>query len=285
MKRLFFLLIVLTYMAVAQEPSFTDFVTGTAQAGEGQVSFYLENVSTCVLEEIQVRIAPDKTIDATTAATFITRLQPKTQGTFVMRLSQTPTNLAWTIDAITLGQPQENPTCPQVGPIAFKKASFGGAPQPTTQATPAPEINRAVTREYTVVAGDSWWGIAQRFGTTPEVMSQLNGRANTELKVGEIIKVPAPAAPSALTQTAAQAETTSGNVASGGTPTDAVSTEQGFTTYAVKAGDTLFGIAQGFDTTIELIQQANCLTEESVLSVNQRLQVPPKGAVLTNVCN
>jgi LysM repeat protein len=285
MKPLLFLLIFLTYVAMAQEPSFTDFVAGTAQAGDEQVAFYLENVSTCVLEEIQVRIAPDKTIDATTGATFITRLQPKTQGTFVMRLSQTPTNLAWTVDTITLGQPQENPTCPQVGPIAFKKASFGGAPQPTAQTAPAPEINRAVTREYTVVAGDSWWGIAQRFGTTPEVMSQLNGRSNTELKVGEIIKVPAPAAPPALTQTetARVATATSGSVASGGAP--AITTAQGFTVYTVKQGDTLFGIAQGLETTVELIRQANCLTEASVLSVNQSLQVPPKDAVLTNTCN
>jgi LysM repeat protein len=285
MKRLFTAFILLISMATAQEPSFTDFVTGTAQAGNEQVTFYLENVSTCVLEEIQVRIAGDKTVDATNNATFITKLEPKTQGTFVMRLSQTPTDLAWTIDAVTLGQPKDNPTCPQMGLIAFKKASFGGAPQPTAQTVAAPEINRAVTREYTVVAGDSWWGIAQRFGTTPEVMAQLNGRANTELKVGEIIKVPAPAAPPALaqTETAQVATATSGGVASGGEPT--TTTEQGFTVYTVKQGDTLFGIAQGLETSIELIRQANCLTEASVLSVNQVLQIPPKDAQLSNVCN
>jgi LysM repeat protein len=53
----------------------------------------------------------------------------------------------------------------------------------------------------------------------------------------------------------------------------------------VKAGDTLFGIARAFETTVALIRQANCLSEEDVLSVNQNSLVPPKNAVLTNVCN
>lgn len=272
-----------TFFVAAQEPQFGDFVAGSALPGEGQVTFYLENLSTCVLEEIQIRVAPDKKYNVTEGTTFITRLQPKTQGTFVMQLSQSVTDMGWTIDAVTLAQPQDNPTCPQVGLVAFKKAEFGGAPPPTTQAAqPTPEINRAVTRDYTVVAGDSWWGIAQRFGTTPEVMSQLNNRTNTSLKVGEIIKVPAPAAPPPLEQTAAQTEATSGSVASGSEPTAG---DGEFTVYTVKAGDTLFGIAQGFDTTVELIRQANCLGEDAVLSVNQVLQIPPKDAVLTNVCN
>jgi LysM repeat protein len=47
----------------------------------------------------------------------------------------------------------------------------------------------------------------------------------------------------------------------------------------------LFGIARTFQTTVALIRQANCLSEQDVLSVNQNLLVPPKDAVLTNVCN
>jgi LysM repeat protein len=283
MKRFFFSLM-LTTLATAQESSFTDFVAGSALPGEGQVTFYLENLSSCVLEEIQIRVAPDKAYNTTEGTTFITQLQPKTQGTFVMRLNQPVTNMGWTIDALTLAQPQDNPTCPQIGLVTFKKAAFGDAPPPTAQTgTPTPEINRAVTREYTVVAGDSWWGIAQRFGTTPDVMAQLNNRTDTNLKVGEVLKVPAPAAPPPLEQTAAQTETaTSGNVASGGEPTAA---PQGFTAYTVQQGDTLFGIAKTLETSVALIRQANCLSEDTVLNVNQVLQIPPKDAQLTNTCN
>jgi LysM repeat protein len=282
MKRFLFSLM-LTTLAAAQEPSFTDFVAGSALPEDGQVTFYLENLSSCVLEEIQIRVAPDKKFNTTEGTTFITKLQPETQGTFVMRLTGPVSDMGWTIDALTLAQP-ENPTCPQPGPIAFKKATFGDAPPEVQVAAATPEINRAVTREYTVAAGDSWWGIAQRFGTTTEIMSQLNNRTDTNLKVGEILQVPAPAAPPPLEQSAAQTqEVTSGNVASGGEAV--ITAASGFATYTVKQGDTLFGIAKTLDASVALIRQANCLSEEAVLSVNQVLQIPPKDAQLTTTCD
>lgn len=261
-------------LVIAQTPVFTDFVKGSAQAKDGQVIFYLENLSTCVLEQIQVRVASDQTYNAVTATTFITQLLPSTQSTFVMRPTQPiGAGWAWTIDTVTLAQPQENSTCPQPGLVTFEKVDFASSAQATVTA-PAPqaEITRAVTRDYTVVAGDSWWQIAQRFGSTPDVIAAMNGRGTDTLTVGEILKVPAPSV-----------EATSGSIASGGAPTSEGAGE--LTTYTVKAGDTLFGIARALETTVALIRQANCLGEEDVLSVNQNLLVPPKDAVLTNVCN
>jgi LysM repeat protein len=266
-------------LIIAQAPVFTDFVRGSALPKNGQLEFYLENVSGCVLEQIQVRVATDKTYNTVLATTFITQLQPGTQGTFVMPLrSPTGEGLAWTVDTVTLGQPQDSTTCQQAGLIAFEKYDFAGAAQ-ATQVTPAPnvEINRAPTREYTVVAGDSWWSISQRFGSTPEEIAQMNGRAMNTLSVGEILLVPAPA-PNAAGETVE-----GGSVASGGAPTTGETPQ--LTSYTVKAGDTLFGIARAFETTVSLIRQANCLSEQDVLSVNQNLLVPPKDAVLTNVCN
>jgi LysM repeat protein len=282
MKRDFFLLSALLYVATAQTPLYSDFVTGTANVSGEQVTFFLENVSGCVLEEIQVRLAFNGVQSTEQSATFITKLQPKNHGVFVMRLSQLGgEKLAWTIDSVTLGQPQDNPTCPKLGPVAFEKLAVASPPPVAEVAAPTPQINRAVTRDYTVVAGDSWWGIAQRFGTTPQVMATLNDRSNFELKVGEIIKVPAPTAPPPIDQTEI-AETTSGSIASGGEPTTA---PQGFTIYTVQQGDTLFGIAKTYGSSVTLIRQANCLGEENVLSINQVLQVPPQDAQLTNVCN
>jgi LysM repeat protein len=283
MKPLFFLLLMMIRFGVAQTPVFTDFVTGTAQVKDGQVMFYLQNVSSCALEEIQVRVATSDAFNAVDAATFITKLQPNAQDTFVMRLTQPISKgWAWTIDAVMLVQP-ENPTCPKIGLVAFEKVDFAGAAQavaaPTS--TPQAEITRAVTREYTVVAGDSWWKIAQRFGSTPDVIASMNGRDTNTLTVGEIIKVPAPALETA---TAASNDVSNGNsVASGGAPT--TEGAQTLSPYTVKAGDTLFGIASKFETTVELIRQANCLSAEDVLSVNQSLQIPSKDAVLTNTCN
>jgi LysM repeat protein len=277
MKCFFTLYSLLFTFATAQTPLFTDFVSGKAQVKDGQVEFYLQNLSTCVLEQVQLRVASDKTFNTVTDTTFITQLQPSTQGTFVMRTTQPiGEGWAWTIDTLTLGQPSENPTCPQPGLVTFEKVDFASSAQATVAApVPQAEITRAVTRDYTVVAGDSWWKIAQRFGSTPEVIAAMNGRGTNTLTVGEIIKVPAP--------TLAAETTTSGSVASGGAPTTEGTQE--LTSYTVKAGDTLFGIARAFETTVALIRQANCLGEEDVLSVNQNVLVPSKDAVLTNTCN
>jgi LysM repeat protein len=281
MKRLFAFYFLPFIFVTAQTPAFTDFVRGSALPKSGQLEFYLENVSGCVLEQLQLRVATDRTYNTVLETTFITQLQPGTQGTFVMPLtSPTGEGIAWTVDTVTLGQSQDTASCQQAGVVTFEKYDFAGVAQ-ATQVTPAPnvEINRAPTREYTVVAGDSWWSISQRFGSTPEEIAQMNGRAMNTLSVGEILLVPAPA-PNAAPETVA-AEGSS--VASGGTPTTGEAPQ--LTAYAVKAGDTLFGIARAFETTVTLIRQANCLSEEDVLSVNQNLQIPPKDAVLTNTCN
>jgi LysM repeat protein len=269
-----FYLLFFTFVT-AQTPVFTDFVRGSALPKDGQLEFYLENVSGCVLEQLQLRVATDKTYNTVLETTFITQLQPGTQGTFVMPLtSPTGEGLAWTVDTVTLGQSQDTASCQQAGLVTFEKYDFAGV----AQATPASNvaINRAPTREYTVVAGDSWWSIAQRFGSTPQEIAQMNNREMNTLSVGEILQVPAPT-PSAT------GETTVGT-ASSGTPTATGEAPQ-LTAYTVKAGDTLFGIARAFETTVALIRQANCLSEEDVLSVNQNLQIPPRDAVLTTVCN
>jgi LysM repeat protein len=293
MKHVFTLitLVLVLSCGLAQTPVFTDFVTGTAQAKNGQVEFYLQNISSCMLEEIQVRVSHNNVYSSADAATFITRLQPNAQGTFVMRLTDVVSEgWAWTIDSVMLAQP-EAATCQHLGLVAFEKVDFAGVAKPsseTTVASPAAEITRAVTRDYTVIAGDSWWKLAERFDSTPEVIAQLNGRSTNELTIGEIIKVPAPTLEASQTEPAQietiqpETETSSGSVASGSTPIN--SEDQQLTAYTVKAGDTLFGIARTFETTIGLIRQANCLKED-VLSVNQALQIPPKDAALTNVCN
>ena len=43
---------------------------------------------------------------------------------------------------------------------------------------------------YTVVAGDTLWSIARRFGTTVEEIKRLNSLTSDLLRVGEILKIP-----------------------------------------------------------------------------------------------
>jgi N-acetylmuramoyl-L-alanine amidase len=43
---------------------------------------------------------------------------------------------------------------------------------------------------YTVVAGDTLWRLAQRFGTTVEAIMALNGLPNSNLSIGQVLRIP-----------------------------------------------------------------------------------------------
>ncbi|MEO1439191.1 MAG: LysM peptidoglycan-binding domain-containing protein [Chloroflexota bacterium] len=52
----------------------------------------------------------------------------------------------------------------------------------------------------------------------------------------------------------------------------------GWTTYTVQRGDSLFAIAQEYDSDVDTMQQANCLVDPRYIEVGQVLAVPGDGA-------
>ena len=60
---------------------------------------------------------------------------------------------------------------------------------------------------------------------------------------------------------------------SGATGTPTVSTPSSKTTYVVKQGDNLYGIAGRFGTTVAALKEINSLTSNS-LKVGQELKIP-----------
>lgn len=102
---------------------------------------------------------------------------------------------------------------------------------------------------YTVKSGDSLWSIANKYGTTVSNLKSLNNLTSDNLSVGQVLRVPSSEAGS-----------------TGGTPTTS-------NTYTVKAGDSLWNIANRYNTTVNALKTLNGLTSDS-LTIGQTLLIP-----------
>ncbi len=105
---------------------------------------------------------------------------------------------------------------------------------------------------HTVAPGDTLFGISRKYGITPEQIISWNSLpASGALSIGQQLKV------------------TAASAAAG-------------TTYTVKPGDTLFGVASQFKISPQALQTANKLTSPS-LSVGMKLIIPSaSGSVVSN---
>ncbi len=98
---------------------------------------------------------------------------------------------------------------------------------------------------YTVQRGDSLWSIAKKFGVTVNELKDVNNLSSNTLSIGQLLKIPMQ-----------EQEITSD-------------------TYIVKSGDSLYSIAQKYNTTVDELKKLNNLTS-NLLSVGQSLKIPTK---------
>lgn len=96
---------------------------------------------------------------------------------------------------------------------------------------------------YTVKAGDSLWGISQTYSTTVNNLKQINNLSSNVIYVGQVLK---------LKQ---QSNSTSNQTSQLTSTAD---------TYAVQSGDTLWGIANKHDITVNNLKQFNGLTSDTI---------------------
>ena len=109
-------------------------------------------------------------------------------------------------------------------------------PVPSPEPGPAPGVTT-----HTVRAGDTLWLLAQQYSTTVEAIRALNNLTSDVLRIGQILQIPATTPPAR--------------------------------THTVRSGDTLWLIAQQYNTTVAALRTLNNLTSD-VLSIGQVLQIP-----------
>lgn len=111
------------------------------------------------------------------------------------------------------------------------------------------KIPTAVTTPdtYTVQNGDSLYSIANKFGTTVDQLKSTNNLTSNNLSIGQVLKIPT------ITQEPEQEETV--------------------IQYQVVSGDSLYKIANKYNTTVDVIKQLNNL-DSNLLSIGQTLKIP-----------
>lgn len=94
---------------------------------------------------------------------------------------------------------------------------------------------------YVVKSGDSLYSIAKKYGISVDALKSANNKTTNLLTIGEVLIIP-----------------TSNEV---------------IKTYTVKSGDTLYGIARTYNTTVEAIKSLNGLNNNN-LSIGMVLKLP-----------
>lgn len=102
-----------------------------------------------------------------------------------------------------------------------------------------------MNQTYTVKAGDTLYGISNQFGVSVSELTNLNNVDANNLQIGQILIIP----------------NTSGT------------NPNGIFLYTVKSGDTLYAIAQKYNTTVSELTKLNKLSNTS-LSIGQVLSIP-----------
>jgi LysM repeat protein len=133
--------------------------------------------------------------------------------------------------------------------------------EPTPPAAPADKPNPApASVSHRVASGETLSGIALIYGTTVSAIVQANGITNPSfIRSGQVLTIPG-AAP----QPASRAQ--------GSKPAPST------VTHRVAAGESLWGIAQRYGTTVSAIVQANGITNPSLIRSDQVLAIPGAGS-------
>jgi lysozyme len=141
---------------------------------------------------------------------------------------------------------------------AASSAGSQPTPQPlaSTTTTTAPSVAGPYFT-YTVIRGDTLAKIARKFNVTPESVVALNALPNPDIVTpGQELKIPG--------QSPTQSPAAQPATGSSASPS----------TYTVKPGETLFGIATRLGVSLAALQQANDISNADQVYSGQVLKIP-----------
>lgn len=117
--------------------------------------------------------------------------------------------------------------------------------------SPNSDSNPSECVTYTVKKGDSLYSIAKQYNSTVDAIKRYNNLTSNNLSIGQKLKLPCYMKDNDNT------------------------TMPNFVMYTVKAGDSLYSIAQQYNTTVDKIKSDNKLTSNT-LSIGQVLMIADK---------
>ncbi len=117
--------------------------------------------------------------------------------------------------------------------------------------SPNSDSNPSECVTYTVKKGDSLYSIAKQYNSTVDAIKRYNNLTSNNLSIGQKLKLPCYMKDNDNT------------------------TMPNFVMYTVKAGDSLYSIAQQYNTTVDKIKSDNKLTSNN-LSIGQVLMIADK---------
>ena len=163
---------------------------------------------------------------------------------------------------------------------------------------PTEPVNKEDYVTYTVKRGDTLYGIANSYNTTPSELLTFNNLNNTTLQIGQTLKIPIKdiqqeeQTTEYITYTVKKGDSlysigrTYGlsvndimsfnnlktNLLSIGQNIRIPIAESASITYTVKSGDSLYSIARSYNTTVDEIKRKNNLTS-NILQIGQKLSI------------
>lgn len=155
--------------------------------------------------------------------------------------------------------------------------------------------NGLITNTYVVQKGDSLYSIANKLGTTVSELKKENNLTSNTLQIGEVLRIPTKeiyegeenvyivqkgdtlysiaAANNTTVDELKKTNNLTSNILSTGQLLKIPSALLPESTYIVKKGDSLYSIANKYNTTVDELKRINNLTS-NILSIGQVLKLP-----------